>query len=101
MNETRHAQVLDLGQRWTAAELSGDADARAALLADDVVLVGPRGFVLDEERHLGSRKLGDLKHASLPWQDVRIRLYGGTAVAIGSQTQRSAYLGRDASGASG
>jgi ketosteroid isomerase-like protein len=91
-------QVLELGQRWAAAERSGDVDALRPLLADDFVLVGPLGFMLDKEQYLGSRRSGDLKHASLVWEDIRVRVYGGTAVAVGSQTQRSTYQGRDASG---
>src|SRR5437867_504057 len=38
-------QVLDLGRRWAAAELRGDADALAPLLADGVVCVGPLVFL--------------------------------------------------------
>lgn len=93
-----HDQILDLGQRWAAAELRGDAAGLGALLADDFVLVGPLGFVLDKEQYLESRRSGDLKHESLAWDDVRVRMYGETAVAIGSQTQKSTYQGHDASG---
>ena len=71
MNEELQAQVLDLGRRWAAAELSGDVAALSALLADDFVLVGPLGFVLDKEQYLGSRRSGDLRHDSLEWEDVR------------------------------
>jgi ketosteroid isomerase-like protein len=93
-----HDQILDLGQRWAAAELRGDAEGLGALLADDFVLVGPLGFVLDKEQYLQSRRSGDLKHEALAWDDVRVRMYGETAVAIGSQTQKSTYQGHDASG---
>jgi ketosteroid isomerase-like protein len=92
------AQVLHLGRQWADAESRGDADALGALLADDFVLVGPLGFLLDKQQYLGSRRSGDLKHASFAWEDARIRLYGDAAVAIGSQTQRTTFQGRDASG---
>lgn len=91
-------QILQLGQRWAAAELASDADALGALLGDDFLLVGPLGFMLDKTQYLGSRRSGDLKHEALTWEDVRVRVYGDTAVAVGSQTQKSAYQGRDASG---
>src|SRR5690349_8802509 len=91
-------QVLELGQRWAVAERAGDVDALAQLLSEDFVLVGPLGFVLDKQQYLGSRRSGDLKHASLAWEDVRLRVYGGAAVAVGSQTQKSTFQGRDASG---
>jgi uncharacterized protein (TIGR02246 family) len=91
-------QILQLGQRWAAAELASDTNALASLLADDFLLVGPLGFMLDKTQYLGSRRSGDLKHASLTWEDVRVRTYGDAAVAVGTQTQRSTHQGRDASG---
>ena len=91
-------QVLELGQRWAAAERAGDTDALAPLLADDFLLVGPLGFMLDKTQYLGSRRSGDLQHQSLEWADVRVRIYAEAAVAVGAQTQRSTYQGHDASG---
>src|SRR5919109_447367 len=98
MHAETQAQVLELGRRWADAESSGDADALGGLLADDFILVGPLGFMLDKQQYLGSRRSGELKHDSLVWEDVRVRVYGEAAVAVGSQTQRSTYQGRDASG---
>jgi hypothetical protein len=60
--------------------------------------VGPLGFVLDKEPYLGARWSGDLQHASFVWEDVHVRVYGQAVVAVGSQTQRSTYQRRDASG---
>ena len=91
-------QVLELGQRWAAAERAGDADALAPLLADDFLLVGPLGFMLDKTQYLGSRRSGDLLHASLIWNDVRVRANDNAAVAVCALTQRSTYQGHDASG---
>lgn len=91
-------QVWQLGQRWAEAEERSDAQALGLLLADDFVLVGPLGFLLDKQQYLGSRRSGAMRHESFAWEDVRVRVYGAAAVAVGSQTQRSAYQGRDASG---
>ena len=91
-------QVLELGQHWANAERAGNADALEPLLADDFLLVGPLGFMLDKAQYLGSRRSGDLTHESLAWDDVRVRAYGDAAVAVGAQTQRTRYQGRDASG---
>lgn len=91
-------QVRQLGERWADAERRGDAEALRPLLADDFVLVGPLGFMLDKQQYLGSRLSGDLRHESFAWDDVGVRVYGEAAVAVGSQTQRSTYQERDASG---
>src|SRR5262252_6504407 len=100
IDHSAHAtdQVLDLGQQWANAERAGDADALDQLLADDFLLIGPLGFMLDKTQYLGSRRSADLRHESLHWEDVRVRAYDTAAVAVGSLTQRSTYQGRDASG---
>src|ERR687885_2841993 len=97
-NSVARDQVLELGRQWAAAERTGDVASLDPLLADDFILVGPLGFVLAKEQYLGSRRSGDLKHESLVWEDVSVRVYGEAAVAVGLQTQRSTYQGRDASG---
>jgi ketosteroid isomerase-like protein len=91
-------QILHLVRHWADAERAGDADALAPLLADDFLLVGPLGFMLDKTQYLDSRRSGDLRHESLAWEDVRVRAYDNAAVAVGALTQRTKYLGRDASG---
>lgn len=95
---TARDAILDLIRRWTDAEHNGDADALAPLLADDFVLVGPLGFMLDKQQYLGSRRSGDLKHQAFAFDEVKVRMYRDCAIAIGTQTQQSTYQGRDASG---
>jgi ketosteroid isomerase-like protein len=91
-------QLKALGQAWSAAELRGDAEALGSLLSEDFVCIGPLGFVLDKAQYLQSRRSGDLKHEAFTWEDLRVREYGEIAVVVGTQTQRSTYQGRDASG---
>ena len=93
-----HEQILDLGRRWADAELQGDADALDALLADDFVAVGPRGFVLNRQQWLDRYRSGDLRNEAFSWQDVAVRDYGEAAIAVGVQAQRTFYQGHDASG---
>jgi ketosteroid isomerase-like protein len=91
-------QILDLGRRWADAELRADLATLDSLLDADFICVGPLGFVLTRDQYLTARWSRDLKHGAFTWQDVRVRVYGDTAVAIGSQLQKSTYQGRDASG---
>jgi ketosteroid isomerase-like protein len=91
-------QVLDLGRRWAEAELRADVETLDSLLDPDFVCVGPLGFVLDKEQYLAGRRSGDLKQEAFAWEDVRVRVYGDAAVAVGSQIQQTTYQGHDASG---
>jgi ketosteroid isomerase-like protein len=91
-------QILDVGQRWADAELRSDVVALDALLDADFTCVGPLGFVLDKEQYLAGRRSGDLRQEAFAWRDVRVRVYGDAAIAVGSQVQTARYQGRDASG---
>jgi ketosteroid isomerase-like protein len=91
-------QILEVGRRWADAELRGDADALSKLLDADFVCVGPLGFLLDKEQYIAGRQSGDLKQQAFDWQDVRVRVYGDAAVAVGSQVQKTTFQGHDASG---
>lgn len=91
-------EILDLGRRWAEAELHADVNALNELLDADFICVGPLGFMLNKEQYLEGRRTGDLKHESFNWDDVKVRVYGDAAIAVGAQVQKSTYQGHDASG---
>jgi ketosteroid isomerase-like protein len=91
-------QILDIGQKWAAAERYADIATLDSLLDADFACVGPLGFVLNKDQYLAGRRSGDLKQESFAWQDIHVRVYGNAAIAIGSQIQKTTYQGRDASG---
>jgi ketosteroid isomerase-like protein len=96
--ETTEAQLRDLGKRWAEAEQRGDTAALEDLSADEFVLVGPAGFVLDRSQWLHRYEGGDLVTYSLDWDELTIRDFGDTAVVVGRHTQRAAYRGNPADG---
>src|SRR5262245_8381421 len=92
----QHA-VLDLVQRWAAAELSGDVDAYQSLLSPEFVGVGPVGFVLDAEQW-AQRHNGDLKNHEFEVADPHVRVFGDAAIVEAVQKRRTTAMGRDTSG---
>jgi len=91
-------QILDLGQRWAAAERDADVATLASMITDDFHLVGPFGFVLDRAQWLDRYASGDFSTTVLSWHDVDVRVYGDAAVTIGTQTQEAAYQGTPSNG---
>jgi ketosteroid isomerase-like protein len=89
--------VLNLVQRWAAAEQQNDAGLLDGLLADDFVGVGPLGFVLTREQWL-SRFRGGLENRAFTVDDPQVHDHGSAAVVVGVQVQETSFQGRDNSG---
>jgi ketosteroid isomerase-like protein len=94
---TASSDMLDLVQRWAAAEEHNDATLLDGLLADDFVGVGPLGFIVPREQWLARFDQG-LENRAFAVEDPHVRDYGSAAVAVGVQVQETSYRGRDNSG---
>jgi len=97
MSDTEQ-QVRELGQRWAAAEQRGDVAELASMADADLTLVGPAGYVLDRAQWLARYRPGALVTMQLSWDDVSVRDYGETAIAVGVHTQRASYQGNPVDG---
>ena len=91
-------EVLDLVQRWAAAELDEDADGLGELLAEDFTGIGPLGFVLTKQQWAGRYRGGELKNTAFEVKDPQVRLYGDSAVVVGVQKQETSFQGHDTGG---
>jgi hypothetical protein len=91
-------QLRHLGEERAHAELRGDTQFLHQLLADDFVGVGPRGFLLTKEQWIERLDSGDLAYDTLTCDDVQVRIYGDTGVAIGRETSKLKYKGQEMQG---
>jgi uncharacterized protein (TIGR02246 family) len=94
---TARTEVLDLVDRWAAAEQGNDAQALEGLLADDFVGVGPAGFVLGRQQWL-ARFGNGLENRAFSVEDAQVRDYGSAAVVVGVLAQETSFQGGDNSG---
>ena len=88
-------ELLKLENEFARAVTSNDADALDGLLADDWVIVEPDGSLIDKARFLGVIKSGALSHESMESTDLRVRLYGNTAVVTALTTSKGEFMGQD------
>jgi len=93
-----HHRILDIGQRWAAAEQAGDVAALDALLDTRFVGVGPRGFVLPREQWIARYQSGDLRNESFRLDEATVRDYGDSAIAVARVTQTAYYRRQENSG---
>jgi ketosteroid isomerase-like protein len=94
---TAHDGVLDLVQRWAAAEQENDVGRLDGLLAGEFAGVGPFGFILTRDQWL-ARFTNGLVNRSFTVADPQVRDYGTAAVAIGVLAQGTSWQGNDNSG---
>jgi ketosteroid isomerase-like protein len=90
--------IEELEARWAQAEIAGDVSTLDAMAAEDFMLVGPFGFVLDKTQWLDRYRSGDLVTTQLDWKDTQVREMGDTALVIGIHDQKAAYRGTPSDG---
>src|SRR5215208_1821266 len=73
------------------AQIEADAVALDRIYANDFIGIGPSGTVRTKPQVISDFTSGDLKYQSITTDDVRVRVYGNTAV----ETGRSIMSGQD------
>jgi len=84
-------EILVLQRAFEDAELRADAERLGALLVDDFLSIGERGFVLDKERWIGRHK--DFRYLSIETSEVDVRRYERTAILRCVQHSRATWRG--------
>lgn len=68
------------------AQIGADAAALDRIYAPDFIGIGPSGRVRSKPQVLSDFTSGDLKFQSITTDEVRVRVYGNTAVETGRST---------------
>ena len=75
------AVVKGMEEKWAAAASKNDANAVGAMLADGVTSIGSDGTMRNKAEMLAAMK--DRKYESAVAEDLKVNVYGDTAVATG------------------
>jgi len=85
------------------ANLKGGAEAAATfdkIIGDDYTRIPPNGAVLTKADIVNGFKTGKIKVQSLKNSDIKIHIYGHTAIATGVSTRSEKFLGAGVTGSS-
>jgi len=88
------ADVKKLMTDVAAALAKNDADAASKFYADDYYLVTPDGVVQTKAERMADMRSGATKFDSFAYEDVNVRSYGDTAVAIATVKARGVASGK-------
>ena len=83
--------IRQLDNERIQAQIGADAVALDRIYANDFIGIGPSGTVRTKPQVISDFTSGDLKFQSITTDDVRVRVYGNTAV----ETGRSIMSGQD------
>ena len=90
--------LIQMEQDWSQADLQKDAAALNRILADDWIGIDFEGTILNKAQALQGIGSGSGALQSTVLRDMKIRVYGNTAVVTGTDTEKGEYHGKDSSG---
>lgn len=94
-NSKAEREVAKINEDFDKAIVSRDAAAYERILADDFIFTSFDGTVTDKAQEIAKAKSGDLKFESGKSDDVRVKVYGKTAVVTGRFTAKGTSKGKD------
>ena len=90
--------LIQMEQDWSQADTLKDAAALNRILAEDWIGIDFEGTVLNKPQALKGISSGSGSLESTVLRDMKVRVYGNTAVVTGTDTEKGEYHGKDSSG---
>jgi len=88
-------QIKTLGEQLNAANLKGDTSFLEKVLADDYTGVRGDGSVLTKAQEIEKYKSGAIKYETNEIKDLKIRVYGHTAVSTSLSFSKNIRDGKE------
>ena len=90
--------LMQIEQELTDTLIKGDPSASERYIADTFTFTAPDGMVSTKAQGIADLKSGALKIGSSKIEDMKVLVYGDTAVVTYRTTDKGTYKGRDISG---
>ena len=78
--------ILDSERQWAESVATGDTSAIERILADDFIGIDPKGRLYNKQQMIRETRDAPKYFVSNRLNDVKVRFYGNTAIAQGSET---------------
>lgn len=93
-------QLKKLEMQWDEAGVKKDAGVYDRVLADDFTLTGPNGHLVTKAQFTAELKSGEDTVSSSVLSDMKVRIYGDTAIVTYVENAKETFKGQDVSGTS-
>ena len=90
--------LIQIEHEWSQADLKKDAAALNRILAEDWIGIDFEGTVIDKARARRGIVSDAAALESTVLRDMKVRIYGDTAIVTGTDTEKGEYHGKDSSG---
>ncbi|MGH9557496.1 MAG: nuclear transport factor 2 family protein [Terriglobales bacterium] len=94
MDDKVGEELIGLANEWDRAMVENDAEAIGQYMADDWTIIGSDGSIGDKATFLELVKSGTLSHDVMESYDLKVRVYGDTAVVTSRGISGGKYQGQ-------
>jgi ketosteroid isomerase-like protein len=88
-------ELLKLEKAFAEAIVKNDLEAIGRLVADDWIIIDPNGEIVDRTRFFEVIKSGALTHDTMESEDLRVRVYGESAVVTAITSAKGKFMGQE------
>jgi ketosteroid isomerase-like protein len=92
---TAEEELLKLENEFAEAIVNNNLEGIGRLVTDDWIIIGPDGEIVDRARFFEVIKSGALTHDMMESEDLRVRVYGDSAVVTALTRTRGKFMGQD------
>ncbi len=90
--------IMKMEQEMTDAVIKGDMSVYDKYAVDNAAFTDPGGMLMNKAQSMAAFKSGDLKIESSKIDGMKVQMFGDTAIATYTTTDKGMYKGRDISG---
>jgi ketosteroid isomerase-like protein len=88
-------ELVKVEEEFADAIVKNNPDAIRQFVADDWIIINADGGIIDRERFLEVIKSGTLTHDMMESGDMRVRIYGDSAVVSALTRSKGKFMGQE------
>jgi len=88
-------ELIKVENEFVDAIARNDLKAIERFVADDWIIIGADGGIIDKQRFFGVIKSGTLTHDLMECDEIRVRAYGDCAVVTSLARSKGKFMGQE------